>query len=230
MSASLLLAPLQKSTVTDQVFQAVYSAIVTLELAPGSKVSEAEIAKSLGVSRQPVRDAFYRLSELGFIRIRPQRATTITFISEQSLKDAMFIRIALEVECMRSAIKKITNEEIDVLEDLLKKQATAIETGELLAFHKLDNEFHRAICMIGGNVNAWNLIWSQKVHMERVRYLSLAVGAQSACDQHYNLLDYIKARDIEGAVVQLREHLSRVLVILRQVKQTNSEYFDDDEA
>ena len=62
----------------DQIFAALYRQVLTLELPPGSRLSEAEVARRMGVSRQPVRDAFWRLSQLGFLTIRPQRATTVS--------------------------------------------------------------------------------------------------------------------------------------------------------
>jgi len=212
---------------TDQVFESLHSAIVTLELPPGRRVSEAEIAKSLNVSRQPVRDAFYRLSELGFLRIRPQRATTITCISEQALRDARFIRVALEAECLRSAAERLTDADIPVLEDLLTQQQKAVAAGERLAFHLLDDQFHRTICDIAGHPVAWNLIRDQKVHLDRVRYLSLSSGAFCAFGDHREILDSLIARDADRAEARLRIHLSRILQILAQVRATHSAYFED---
>ena len=229
MAMNPKLAPLQKETVTDRVFQALYSAIVTLELLPGSKVSEAEIAKSLGVSRQPVRDAFYRLSELGFLSIRPQRATTISYISEQALQKARFIRTALESECLRAAIEQVTDADIAKLEALLETQAEAVKNAEHLVFHELDNEFHRTICEIAGYPDVWNLIRDQKVHMERIRYLSLASRAQHAFEEHCEILAHIKARDVQAAEVSLRGHLCNISQIMKNVRQSNAEYFESSE-
>ena len=214
------------STATNLVFETLYNAIVTLELPPGTKVSEAEIAKELGVSRQPVRDAFYRLSEVGFVRIRPQRATTITYISDQALHDARFIRTALEVECLRIASAKIRPADIDALEHLLGKQADAISAGNKLAFHELDDIFHRTITEIAGHPNAWALIRDQKVHLDRVRYLSLAFGAQDAFDDHRVILDCLKAGDAAKADARLRAHLSTILKLMDQLRATHSNYFE----
>lgn len=212
---------------TEQVFGTLYSAIITLGLLPGAKVSEAEVAKNLGVSRQPVRDAFYRLSELGFLRIRPQRATTVTFISEQALRNARFIRTALEVECLRLANENITDAGIQALEDLLTAQAKAVAAGERLQFHDLDDQFHRTISEISGYPGAWSLIRDQKVHLDRVRYLSLGSGAQNAFDDHRAILDCLKARDAAGAEARLRQHLSTILQVLVQVRAAQRDYFED---
>ena len=227
MVALSSLANFQTMTTTEQVYQALYSAIMTLELAPGSKVSEVEIAKSLGVSRQPVRDAFYRLSELGFLRIRPQRATTITYISEQALRDARFIRTAIEVECLRAAIANITDAQIAELGALIEQQSAAVDAGEKLIFHDLDDALHRRITEIAGHPSAWSLIRDQKVHLDRIRYLSLAAGAPVALEEHKKILAAIASRDQAAAEAHMREHLSRILATFQEVRLTHSEYFED---
>ena len=99
------LSTLAPRTATDQIFDVLYSAVISLQLPPGTKVSEAELAKQLDVSRQPVRDAFFRLSKLGFLSIRPQRATQVTRISEKAVLDAAFVRTAIEAECLRHCAK-----------------------------------------------------------------------------------------------------------------------------
>ena len=69
---------LRQPTTTDRIFDELYQRIITLDLPPGARMSEAEVSRALGVSRQPVRDAFWRLSKLGFLTVRPQRATTVS--------------------------------------------------------------------------------------------------------------------------------------------------------
>lgn len=65
-----------------QVYRILREQIIQAELMPGERISEAEIAKSLSVSRQPVREAFIKLRELGLLEIRPQRGTFVHRISE----------------------------------------------------------------------------------------------------------------------------------------------------
>ena len=74
---SMLEVP-ERPTVADQVYAELHRQILSLDLAPGAKISEIDVARAMGVSRQPVRDAFFRLSQLGFLVIRPQRATTVS--------------------------------------------------------------------------------------------------------------------------------------------------------
>ena len=98
-----MLEPVQRPSVTDAIFEELHRQILALDLPPGTKMSEVDVARIMGVSRQPVRDAFYRLSTLGFLTIRPQRATVVSAISETAVMQARFIRSAIEAETVRMA-------------------------------------------------------------------------------------------------------------------------------
>ena len=219
--------PNRAQSATDQVFEALYSAILSMELAPGAKVSEVEIAKSLGVSRQPVRDAFYRLSELGLLNICPQRATTICHISPQAVRSAQFIRSALEIECLRVAMEQIKPGELAELEDNLVKQAEAIAAQDRMGFHNLDESFHQTICDIAGHGKVWDLIRDQKVHMDRVRVLALSTDAQKkALKEHKDILRSVRDRHLQTAQAHLKRHLARVLRTLAQVQELHPAHFE----
>ena len=69
--------PTPRLSAAERVFGHLKTDIVALRLPPGTRLSEADVALEMDVSRQPVRDAFYRLSRLGFLTIRPQRATIV---------------------------------------------------------------------------------------------------------------------------------------------------------
>jgi len=229
MSSLAQTLEIPNQSVTKQVYRALYSAIITIELAPGARISEAEIAKKLGVSRQPVRDAFYRLSEIGFLLIRPQRPTTITYISERALLDARFVRTALEIECLFQTIDRISAEQIEVLDKLLAKQEAAISNGDNLEFHELDDLFHRRLVEFSGHSNVWDLVKDQKVHLDRVRFLSLktGTGAKLAYDEHREIVRLIQCKDALAAEKIYRKHLSNILGILSVVRDADPKYFVD---
>ena len=227
-----MLAPLTSQlaqTTTDQVFEALYQGLITFQLEPGAKISEAEIAKQLGVSRQPVRDAFFRLSKLGFLSIRPQRATLITKISSSKVAQAAFVRCALEVACIHEAVEKITDADLQELNLILARQKEAIDNGQQSEFHDLDNYLHRRICEMAGHGYAWPLIQEQKAHIDRARFLSLSFEQSDAYDQHCNILQSLIKRDAEKAEADLRHHLGRIHEFLPQIRDANPQYFEDTE-
>ena len=213
-------------TVTDQIFDLLYERVVNLTLPPGAKLSEAEVAAQMGVSRQPVRDAFYRLSQLGFIQIRPQRATVITQISEQAVLQAYFIRAALEESCMRVAAEKLTVKQLDALDELVARQAEAIATDRRPDFHVLDDQFHRDICAYSGLEFVWTLVKENKGHMDRARYLSLTYGAHTALDEHRLILAALRDRDPQRAAAAVRHHLSQIEGIIARLRIEQPGVFD----
>ncbi len=211
---------------TDTVFDALYDAIVHAKLPPGARVSEQDIAKQLAVSRQPVRDAFFRLSNLGFLAIRPQRATLITPISVQAVKDAMFTRTALEVESLRVAMTKDLAKLIDALTHNLSEQRTC-KPNDAAGFHILDEAFHEIICAHSGHTHVWSLIRAQKAHLDRIRFLTLSHERyKEVILEHDRILDAIANADATKAEAELRHHISAVMNTLPDIVAARPTYFD----
>ncbi|TPW30931.1 GntR family transcriptional regulator [Martelella alba] len=223
------LEPQRLPSVTDLVYEHLYNQVVGLELPPGAKLSEVEVARQLGVSRQPVRDAFYRLSQQGFLLIRPQRATLVTHISEEAVMQAHFIRTALEMATVQAAADAISADDGEALDQLLEEQKLALAAGDKLRFHELDDNFHKLISEISGHGYAWSLIRDHKAHMDRVRYLSLSFGAQAAIDEHAFIVSAIKAGNGTAAVEAMRDHLSRIGTIVERIHLSHPAFFEMDE-
>lgn len=219
--------PLVRVSVTEQVFDALYNRILSLELPPKAKLSEAEVSKQLNVSRQSVRDAFYRLSVLGFLVIRPQRATIVSQISANEVYRARYLRTAIEIENITQACKIMGPGDWNALQLIIDQQEMAIKSGENEEFHTLDNAFHRAICDRSGVPYAWDAIQENKVHTDRVRFLALAFSAQDSLTDHIAILDGLRARDVDAATSAVRTHLSRIEGAIAQLREQNHEWFDD---
>ena len=100
----------------------------------------------------------------------------------------------------------------------MAEQAAAVAEDERERFHGLDDEFHRRICALGGHEYAWALIREQKAHMDRVRFMSLSFGAQSALDDHVAILAAIRARDVPASVAAMRAHLWRIEDIMPRIR------------
>ena len=217
-------------SMTDLVSDEIYRRVVELELPPGAKISELEVAKQMGISRQPVRDAFYRLSQIGLLQIQPQRATTVSRISEAAVLQARFIRTALEMETTRAAALSMTAPQLADLGAIIEKQRDAMARGDRIGFHALDDAFHHWICACSGNEFAWSLIRDHKAHMDRVRFLSLSFGTQSAFDDHLRILEALQARDPDRGSEEMRTHLARIGDILAQIRAERPSIFSGDTA
>lgn len=215
-------------TVADQVFDELQQRILSLELPPSTRLSEAEVARKMGVSRQPVREAFKRLAKLGFLLIRPQSSTTVSLISEDAVLRARFIRTALEVKTCRTACETPTPQGLAALSALIDKQKSAIAAQDRKWFHALDDRFHKEICIQSGVGYVWDLIHDSKAHMDRIRMLSLDSTSQRlALEEHIALLDAISGRNPDAAEAVITHHLSRILVHIAEVKAQNHSWFTD---
>ena len=228
--SDLSISPLTKTlpqSATEQVFRALYDAVVSLKLPPGTKVSEADIAKRLDVSRQPVRDAFFQLSKLGFLSIRPQRATLITRISPVAVQNAAFVRIALEVECLRAAAHALNDRSRARLRANLDAQREVLDSPDPSGFHVLDDAFHELICDIAGHPHAWTLIQEQKAHMDRVRFLTLSAARRtSVLAEHESILAALETGEMATAEKELRAHISSIHDVLRDIHLSHPDYFE----
>lgn len=220
------LEPIARPSVTDAIFEELHRQIVAMDLPPGTKMSEADVAEIMGVSRQPVRDAFYRLSVLGFLNIRPQRATVVSAISEQAVMQARFIRSAIEAETVRVACERLKEDDIRALETILSKQEAAIADRDASRFHNLDDQFHREICERAGHGYAWEIIRENKSHMDRVRLLSLSFASADAFGDHLRVLAAIKARDPALAMAEMHTHLVRIKSQIRRIRAEHEQYFE----
>lgn len=219
-----------RPSVADMVFTELHRQVLTLDLMPGAKLSEVEVARQMGVSRQPVRDAFYRLSKMGFLLIRPQRATTVTLISPEAVMRARFIRAALEVETVRVAATVLTEADLDALSAIIEAQDEAIKCDDRTEFHKLDEQFHHQICTRAGLGFTWDLIAENKGHMDRVRMLSLSFGSRVAWEEHVALLAALRARNADAASDLMRAHLGRIRDQLGRIRAENEALFEPNEA
>lgn len=217
---------LRGPSTSDLVYEVLYRRIVELALPPGARISEQDVARQVGSSRQPVRDAFFRLSRLGLVQVQPQKATVVTLVSEEAVLRARFIRTALETETVRAATP-LGDQPRRELRKLLDQQEAALSDDDRIRFHQLDDDFHEAICAASGHGFAWSMIREIKAHMDRVRWLSLAFGARAAFDDHVSIFEGLCAGDPERAAGAMRVHLGRIADILVQVRRDHPSMFTD---
>src|SRR3982075_1211422 len=128
-----------------RVYEILRRSIITMRLRPRQKVSEAELALELGVSRTPVREALIKLAEDRLVEILPQRGSFITPIRLHEVLEARFIREALEIAVVREAAASGRGEVLGRLENLLQAQRAAARDKDLERFLELDEAFHHTL-------------------------------------------------------------------------------------
>ncbi len=215
-----------KST-ADLVFEKLHEEIATLVILPGSKISEADVARRFGVSRQPARDAFRRLHNLELLEIRPQRATVVRRFSLPEISNTRFVRMAVELEVMERACAIWDHTRVDRLTQNLTDQSHALNDGDTIRFHVLDYGFHQLICEMSGLPMAFETIERCKRNVDRLCVLSLSNDKRitDVLDDHRALADALARRSTQDARALTRRHLSRLDATISEIHQTHTDYF-----
>tara|TARA_R110002020_G_scaffold282068_4_gene497709 strand:- start:297 stop:1028 length:732 start_codon:yes stop_codon:yes gene_type:complete len=217
-------------SVRQRLHEVLRQAIIRMVLAPGQAISEKEIADLFTVSRQPVREAFIRLSESGLVEVRPQRGTYVVRISRQAVLEARFIRESLEVAIALEAAKcTLPSSVLMELNELIERQRSCIERQDHDRFFFLDEMFHRTLAISTGQTMAWNVIEDVKAQLDRVRYLSIpdSTPIPKLADQHQAIVDAISAGDTEAAEQAMSIHQREILQSLPELERRFPELFEN---
>lgn len=209
-----------------QLCRALRERIIHNDLQPDQKISESEIAAQYSVSRQPVREAFIRLSAEGLVAILPQRGTRVRRIDVAAVREARFIREAVEADIARLLAETPDRADLTQLREHVAGQYEVAERDPL-EFIRIDEEFHRMLARMAGKAGVWQKVQSLKAQMDRVRFLSLGqFPIRKLVDQHSAIVQCIGAGDVARTEAALRVHLRAVLEDLPQIVRANPGFFD----
>jgi len=204
-------------------------AIVALELPPGARLSEQEIAQRHGVSRQPVREALIALAKSRLVEVLPQRGTVVVRLSVRRMAEARFVREAVEVALVRRACDGFDRSSRERIDDLLEAQVRAAERGSHHDFQRYDELFHIALAEGAGCGLAWMAVEDIKAHMDRICTLTLPGpdAMRPLVDQHRAIMAAIDARDPDAAERAMRHHMTEILRALPRIEAEHPELFDE---
>lgn len=198
------------------------------DLPPGMRISETEVAAAIGISRQPVREAFIRLASDGLAEVRPQRGTYISKISVASVLSARFIREAVEADLARAVAVARPGDILDRMADEIARQHRADQSANVNDFIDSDDRFHRLLAQAAGQEAVWADLDRLKAQMNRLRHLSMRVFDRSfTIGQHQEILDAIRKGDPDAAESAMRTHLRQMLTEVPQIAAAQPDYFTD---
>ncbi|EHU0373545.1 GntR family transcriptional regulator [Vibrio cholerae] len=211
----------KESTKSENLTEYLIEAIVEGQLAPGSKISEPELAKQFQVSRGPLREALMRVEGLGLIERIPHIGARVIQLSPTKLVELYAVREALEGMAARLAAHNITEIELAGLESLLSTHSTHIDQVEGASyFHQQgDFDFHYRIIQASRNQQLIGLLCDELYHLLRMyRYQSPRSHSRpvEALEEHKFILRAIRQRDEELAEMLMRRHISRSRQLIEQ--------------
>ena len=217
---------LPRETGRDYAFRTVKDNIIHLELAPGSQISENELAAELGLSRTPVREALIELSRVKIIETHPQRKSVVSLIDNELVEEARFMRDVLECAVVEQVCEKATLEDIERLMVNVRLQNFYLDNYYPENLMDLDNEFHDILFDIARKTQIRFLMQNLSIHFDRVRNMALStVKNGKIVKDHVVLIQAIVKKDGVTARELMKKHLNRYKIDEVALREQYPEYF-----
>ena len=197
-------------TKQEWVYSELKSAIQTCAFMPGDRLILDEVAGQYGVSRVPVREALLQLQVEGLVEMSPHAGATVAPISLDSISDLFKILEELEALAVKAAARRASEDDLSSLDGLVTEMRSAMTEGDLEAWSDLNTSFHLEICRASAMSLLPELTERALERWDRMRrcfiggVLLKRVG--QASDEHEQILEALKARDVEGAEKLIRVH------------------------
>lgn len=204
----------ESHTLSEQVFRTIQAAIVKGHIAPGSKISEPELARTYGISRGPLREAIHRLEGQRLLIRVPHVGARVVSLSHEELIELYEIRESLEGLACRLAAERMTEQEVAELREILAthERDAAFQAGIDYFHQEGDYDFHYKIIRGSGNQMLTQLLTEelyQLVRMYRLQYSATPNRPQQAFKEHHRILDAIAEGDGELAELLMRRHIAK---------------------
>lgn len=212
MDATQSLKPVGGMSYRHVVAAQLRRAIALGELSPGERLNEVDVAKRLGVSATPVREAFRDLEQAGLIVVRPHRGAIVRPLTHRDLAEVYSLRAHLEQMAIRLAYPRLEKEDFTRLEERIVEMEQRATAGDVIGVVELDVAFHRYIVERADHdllLQTW-----ENIHPSRWTYITVQAlskkGALYIARRHRPLLKALQADSAQVAIDAVAGHIETI--------------------
>lgn len=202
--------PRRSAGLVEAVYSAIFARLMSLRIAPGDRLTIDALARELGVSPTPVREALSRMESEGLIHkthlVGYRAAAQLTAPQFEDLYD---LRLLLEPYLAARAAQSVTPAQLAALRGLMAEMAgegAALDYGR---FAQLDKRFHDEIARAAGNAIAVEALARLHTHVHLFRLMSNATVAGEALKEHAAIIEAFERRDPAAAAEVMRAHIEK---------------------
>jgi DNA-binding GntR family transcriptional regulator len=206
-------SPIAFRTIAEQIAGSIREAIAQGRISPAARLLEASLAREMGTSRAPVREALSQLEREGLVIKEPNRGARVVELTEETVREVASLRGLLEGFGASLAAERLTATQFVALEAMVKDMERAVQTAEYAQLVELDYQFHDFICRASGHgtlYETWSAI-SGKVRLylstTNLMYRNLKLVARG----HGEIVAALRSRDAMRASRVMQEHLGEML-------------------
>ncbi|TAA72178.1 GntR family transcriptional regulator [Planococcus salinarum] len=191
--------PVRRSAKENAYFQ-LEQWIIDGTLQPGEKLTDIELAQALNLSRTPIREALQLLEVVGFVKMYPGKATTVTEVFKEDIKDLLPALAVLQALAGELAVPNITEEQISRLEETNFRFAQAIKEKDSFNALKIDEEFHRIIIEAAQNPYITTMLSRLQSHVRRQFFHHSLELTEVSWKEHEEIIQAFKEKDAERLI------------------------------
>ncbi len=216
-------SPPERISLGQYVYDNLKRAMVTGDVASGTRMVESRLAEALGISRTPVREAFHKLEREHLVRRSPGGGFFVVGLTRADVEETFGIRSVLESYAARLATLKHREEELIPLEKKIREYQLHLDKGRLSGLPKINTEFHDLLYGLSRSPRLIKMINDLRDLIFRFRQVILGIEdmARLSNEDHLLMLEHIRKRDAEKVEELVREHILRGQEIVLKA-------FDDD--
>lgn len=206
--------PIRPVSVSNGIYDVIYERLMSLEIAPGARIPIDALARELGISQTPVREALTRLEREGLVRkLHLVGYSAAPQLTRKQFDDLYDFRLLVEPEGARLAARNMTPEALDAFvasaRDMGEGGPPGDRTSRYSRFARADGQFHDAILRLGGNEVIRHALADRHVHLHIFRLMFHARVTEEALGEHEAILAAFRAGDPEAAADAMRTHVER---------------------
>lgn len=205
--ASPIVPPVQRRTVTEEVLDRLRDLLLRGVLKPGSRIDQAELAASFGISTVPVREALLRLEAAGLVQLVPHRGVFVSEVSVEELLDIYTTRELLEEQAARLAVPNLVQADISALERIAAEMQTAATKGQLDELLAQNRELHFTIYRATKRRHLLQLIeylWDLSTRYAHLQLHTVPDRATEALYEVRSMVAACKRRDADALALMVR--------------------------
>lgn len=214
---------IDRRDLTDQAYDLLKAHILARKFHPNEKLSIDRLARLLGVSRTPAKDAVNRLAADGLITIEPRVGSFVTPVTIKDIREIFSLRLLLETYAAGEGFNNITEAEIAEMEEIVSQMAGCIEGDhyrreEHSRFIELDHRLHRVIIDSPRNSRLTRIYDGLGIHLNiaRVYYVKELRNAVQGQREHEGIVQAYRARDLPALKAILEVHITSVRDLVLQ--------------
>ena len=191
----------------DQVKDHLLTQILAGEFAPGERIVETRVARELGISQGPVREALRDLATLGLVDLEPYRGARVRRPATEEIHEVMRVRGELEALAAMEACPRVSPADLAELRGLITAMEELAAAGELEAYVRRNTEFHRTVLRASGNgtlVRLWELL--EPFAHTYLTAVASGLDPRRAHRSHVRIVKALASGNPEAAAAAMREH------------------------